>query len=474
MGPSQTFDLVVLGSGSTAFAAAIRAAELGKTAAMTESRVLGGTCVNRGCVPSKNLIAAAEAVHAARHPRFPGVRIPEVEVDFGALLRQKDALVERMRARKYRSVAEGSRAIRVFEGHARLLPDGVVETNGARLRGASVLIATGARPFVPPIEGLDSVPYWTSDALSEGASHELGALPRSVVIVGGGYIACELGQALSRLGSRVTVVERSDRILSGFEPEVDRTVRASFEQEGIEVLLGARVAAVRPAGASVAVAVEHGGAQREIRTERLLLAAGRVPNTEGIGLERAGVALDQRGFVRVDDQLRTTRPGVWAAGDVVGGAMATPVGAHEGVLAADNALRSAGRTVDRRFVPRAVFTDPPVAMVGLTDRRAAELGISCSCRVVSLDHVPRAAAVYRTAGFVKIVAEKGSDRVVGVTMVGEGAAEVIHEAAMAMRFGATLDDFIDQVHVYPTMAEALKIGALAFRKDITRLSCCAE
>jgi mercuric reductase len=468
------FDLVVLGSGSTAFAAAIRAAEAGKTAALIESRVLGGTCVNRGCLPSKNLIAAAAALHEARNPRFPGVSVAGVQVDLGALIRGKDRLVTAMRDKKYESVAEGLSTVRLFDGRARLEPDGSVWAGDRRILARNVLVAVGARPFVPPIEGLESVPYLTSDLLSAGEPEELEDLPRSIAVLGGGYIACELGQAFARLGSRVTILERSEGLLGGFEPEVGKTVARFFGEEGIEVWLSASVRSVRAEGSGLRLVVEQRGQVRELSSDRLLVAAGRRPNTDGIGLERAGVALDERGFVRVDDHLRTTRPGVWAAGDAIGEPMATPVGAHEGAIAADNALRGAQRKVDRRSIPRAVFTDPPIAAVGRTDREAVRAGIRCRCRTVSLEHVPRAAAVHRTTGFVKIVAESGTDRLVGVTMVGEGAAEVIHEAAMALRFGATLDDLIDQIHIYPTMAEALKIGALAFRKDIARLSCCAE
>lgn len=474
MPAERKFDLVILGAGSTAFAAAIRAAEIGKTVAMTESRVVGGTCVNRGCLPSKNLIAGAEAVHAARHPRFDGLGITGVEVDTAALLGGKDALVEQMRHKKYRAIADGTDRIEVIQGRARLEPDGTVSVGELRLVGSAVLVATGARPFIPPIKGLDGIPFLTSDLLSAGEPESMTTLPASLAIVGGGYIACELGQAFARLGTKVILLERSGSLLKGFEPEAGVTIHEVFENEGLDVLLGAEAVSVREGSSGVVVTARHYGSSLDIPAEKLLVAAGRVPNTDDVGLEELGIVKDARGFIRVDEQLRTTREGIWAAGDVVAGAMATPVGAHEGALIADNAFRQAGRRVDRRSVPRAVFTDPPIGTVGLTDHEAKQHGIPCSCRTVKMEHVPRAAAIQKTTGFVKIIAERGTDRVVGVTMVGEGAAEVIHEAAMALRFHATLDDFIDQIHIYPTMAEALKIGALSFRKDITRLSCCAE
>ncbi len=473
MNPSH-FDLVVLGSGSTAFAAALRAAALGRRAVLTEAGTLGGTCVNRGCVPSKFLIAMAEEVHRLRHPQVPGVAVRGLEVDADAIFRAKDDAIRRMRQKKYTSVAEGVEGIEVVRGRARLAANGTVEVDGLRLRGEAVLIATGSRPYVPAIEGLERVPFWTSDFLGEEEDETTKRLPRAIVIVGGGYIACELGQALSRLGSQVTLLARSRELLPGFEPEVGRTLLERFRAEGLRVELASEAVAVRGDGNGVEVTARRDGSTFEVRAERLLLAVGRRPNTDGLGLEEAGVRTDGRGFVETDDTLRTSRAGVWAAGDVTHAPMATPVGAHEGALAAENALTAAARKVDRRVIPRAVFTDPPVAQVGWTEAQARAHGLACRCRVVPLEHVPRAGVLGKTAGFVKVVIERSTERLVGVTMVGEAAHEVIHEAAMALRFGARLADLIETIHVYPTMAEALKVGALAFHRDVSRLSCCAE
>lgn len=463
------YDLVILGSGSTAFAAAIRAADLGFTAMMTEDRTLGGTCVNRGCLPSKNLIAAAQAWHDAGRPRYPGLPITRGALDFGGLIRQKDEVVQAMRAKKYASVLNDR--ITVLEGHAELVDAETVRVNGRDVEGRHVLIATGARPHIPALRGLDSVPYLTSDLLTVGEGLELEELPASMAILGGGYIACELGQMFARFGTKVTIFERSDRLLSAFEPEIGYALRDVFEREGIDVRTESLVVEVGPRGSGVAAVTSTGD---EVIADRLLVTTGRQPNTEGIGLEQAGVEIDERGFVVVDDELRTSVPGVWAAGDVRGGQMATPVGAHDGAIAADNALTGRHKKPDYTAIPRAVFTDPPVATVGLSDAEVTERGIGCTCEVVPMDLVPRAAATYRTEGLIKMIAERDTGKVVGVHMLGLDAHEVIHEAAMAMRFGATVDDIIDQVHIYPTMAEGLKIAALAFRKDVTKLSCCAE
>lgn len=476
--PTHQFDLVILGSGSTAFAAALRAAELGRTAAMTESRVLGGTCVNRGCLPSKNLIEAARLVYEAAHPRYAGLAPSAVEVDFAALIAQKDEVVEGYRDRKYQSIVTDSDAIQVFSGEAQLQPDLTVRVGDEVLEGERILVATGTRPYLPHLPGLDTVPYLTSDLLGAGVPEELTARPASLLILGGGYVALELGQLFSRLGTRVTILERGPEILHRMEPEVGPALREAFAAEGIEVLVSAHVQDVASGATGVVARIKVEGEERRLEAERILVAAGRIPNTDGVGLAEAGVELDGRGFVRVDEYLQTTNPRIYAAGDVVGteqgSELATPVGAHDGGLAARNALGGEWRAVDHRVIPRAIFVDPPVASVGLTDLAANRAGHHCSCRTVPLTLVPRAGAVHDTRGFVKMVLDRDSREVLGVTMVGQGAPEVIHEAAMALRFRARVEDFVDMIHVYPTMAEALKIVALSFSKDVSRLSCCAE
>ncbi len=470
------FDLVILGSGSTAFAAAIRAANLGKTAAMIESRTLGGTCVNRGCLPSKNLIEAARIFWESLNPRYPGLRPADVRLDFAELVRQKDALVDEYRGKKYQSILDDR--IKVFEGHARFVGDHAVSVDGRVLEAGRFVVATGTRPAVPPIDGLDGVPYLTSDLLTSGEDHELTELPRSLVVVGGGYIALELGQMFRRFGVEVTVLEQSERLLPREEPEVGPTVAAVLADEGVEFLLHAQARAVRRAGDGVTIVADVAGRRRELSAERLLVATGRRPNTDDIGLEKAGVRTDGAGWIVVEPSLRTSASHVYAAGDVIGAhtdsQLATPVGAHDGGIAAENALTGAGRTVDHRVVPRTIFTEPQVSRVGLTEAEAIARGHECRGRTVSMAHVPRAGAVRDPRGLVKMVVAVDAEEVLGVTMVGRDAGEVIHEAAMGLRLGATARDFADLLHVYPTMAEALKIVALAFSTDVTILSCCAE
>jgi mercuric reductase len=482
------FDLLILGSGSTAFAAATRAADLGKTAVMVEARTMGGTCVNRGCLPSKNLIAAAQLVYDAAHPRYPGLQPAHMGADFAALVAQKDALIRDYRDQHYASILDldgrdSPDPVQIVHGRAELVDPHTAEVTAPDgstryLSGDQVLIATGSSPIVPDVAGLAETPYLTSDLLTSEEGQELRALPSSLVILGGGYIALELGQLFARLGTKVTILEHSGRILKDYEPEIGKALADILREEGIHLLTRVEVQQVAGDASGVCVSTLVGGEPQQFQAAKLLVATGRRPNTADLGLERAGIQLDERSAVVVDAYLKTSVPHIWAAGDAIGreaeSQMATPVGAHDGGIVASNALDGTNRRVDHTVIPRAIFTDPQVAGVGLTDREANARGFVCHCNTVPLSVVPRAGAIRDTRGVIKMVLERATRRVLGVSMLGANAGEVIHEAAMALRFGATTDDFIDLVHVYPTMAEALKIVAISFTKDVSTLSCCAS
>ncbi len=477
---ADQFDLVILGSGSTAFAAALAAQELGKTAVMTEERPIGGTCVNRGCLPSKNLIEAAKLIHDARHPRYPGLQPSRIGLDFAALVAQKDDVVHEYRKKKYESLVDGR--ITIEKGHVRFVDPNTVEVGGKKIRGDKVLIATGSRPVLPDIDGLERVPYLTSDLLTVDEPMELRELPKSLLIVGGGYIALELGQMFSRFGAEVTILERGPQLLGhGYEPEVGRSIGEIFAHEGIQVVYNATAKSVRQDGADVVATAIAGGREREYRTAKLLIATGRRPNTDNIGIERAGVRVGKCGELEVNEYLQTSVAHVFAAGDVIDGQhsaqQATPVGSQDGGIAARNAFApdpSQMRRVDHRVIPRVIFTDPQVAVVGMTDEQGTAAGHDCWCNTLPMSLVPRAGAIRDTRGIIKMVADKKSGEVLGVSMVGHNAGEAIHEAAMALRFRAKIQDFIDLLHVYPTMAEALKIVAISRYKNPAKLSCCAE
>ena len=477
------YDLVILGSGSTAFAASITANELGKSAVMTESRTVGGTCVNRGCLPSKNLIEAAKLLHDAREPRYPGLAGRELGLDFRQLIGQKDEVIASYREKKYLSIFGEESRVAIEQGHVRFLDAHTLELAGPdgakHLTGDQFLVALGSSPTVPDIDGIHDVPFLTSDLLTSKEDLELTELPESLVIVGGGYIAMELGQMFQRFGSQVTILQRGARLLASYEPEIGLALADILREEGLTIQTNARATRVRRDGAGVVVTADVQGRQREFRAAKLLVATGRRPNTADVGLETAGVRLDGHGAIVVDEYLRTNVPHIWAAGDVIGteqdSQMATPVGARDGGIVAQNALSGqALRKVDHRVIPRAIFTDPQIGVVGMTDEEANAAGHNCWCNTVPMALVPRAGAIRDTRGLIKMVADADTNEVLGVSMLGGQAGEVIHEAAMAMRFHAKIEDFIDLLHVYPTMAEALKIVASSRYNDPSKLSCCAE
>lgn len=479
MNKNPSFDLLILGSGSTAFAAALRAAELGKTAAMTEMRMLGGTCVNRGCLPSKNLIEAARIVWESAHPRYKGLKPANMEFDFGELISQKQNVIHSYRDKKYQSILYEEDKIKVFNGQAKLIDYHTAFVGDRKIIGDQILIATGTHPVIPQIEGLDRVSYLTSDLLTSDESQELKELPEALVIIGGGYIALELGQMFHRFGTRVTILERSQVILPNYEPEVSEALTLALRSEGIHLVTGVLVEHVsRKSDREIEVTTRVGEKEQIFLAQKILVATGRQPNTEDAGLDKVGVQLNEQGYVEVDDELRTSVPNIWAAGDVIGrqlgSQLATPVGAHDGVIVAKNALAGAHQKVDHRVIPRAIFTDPQVSVVGMTDVEANCAGIRCWCGTIPLELVPRAGATHQTNGIAKMVINRDTREVVGVSLVMPNAGEVIHEAAMALRFRARLEDYIDMIHVYPTMAEALKIAALSYFKDPAKLSCCAE
>ncbi|MBL8055029.1 MAG: hypothetical protein A4S17_00035 [Proteobacteria bacterium HN_bin10] len=476
---AEKFDLVILGSGSTAFAAALRAAASGHTAAMTEVRTLGGTCANRGCLPSKNLIEAAKILYDTKHPRYPGLSPTSMSLDFRALIEQKDAVIEDYRGKKYQSIVFNSQRIRVFEGSARFSGSNEVTVNGQVLSAARFLVATGSSPAVPEVPGLRDTPYLTSDLLTSHEDIELTELPVSLIILGGGYIALELGQMFSRFGTSVTILARGARILTAYEPEIAQSVAEVFREEGIAIYTKATVSRVHGDERQVVVTLQVDGRQKELKAAKLLVATGRIPNTAQLGLDLPGVDLDDRGFVKVNDELRTSAEHVYAAGDVIGSytgsQMATPVGAQDGGIAAENALNGKGsHKVNHAVIPRAIFTDPQVGVVGLSDEEANARGYACDCRMIPMSLVPRAGAVRETRGVLKMVADRNTKKVLGVSMHGMNAAEVIHEAAIGLHFGATIGDFAHLLHVYPTMSEALKLAALSYTKDVSNMSCCAD
>src|SRR6266540_841164 len=478
------YDLAIIGSGGAAFAAAIAARRKDKRVVMVERGRIGGTCVNTGCVPSKALLAAANArsIAAEAGQRLPGITTAAGPVDLPALLASKQALVEELRADKYIDLA-ATYGWEVVAGQARFLTDltgggpalqvDLAVGGTRRVLAAHYLVATGSTPWAPPIPGLDEVGYLTSTT-----AMELAELPRSLLVIGGNAVGLEQAQLFARLGTKVTVVEVLDRLAPLEEPEVGAAIAGVFAEEGITVHTNAQLTRVtrEPSGDQEVVAtIRHGDGHTdvEVHAERLLVATGRRPVTDGLNLEAVGVKLGDRGQVVVDEQLRTHNPRIWAAGDVTGAPQFVYVAAAHGTLVADNALDGAGRTLDDRHLPRVTFTSPQLAAVGLTDAQAARQGIACTCRVLPLAHVPRALVDHDTRGLVKIVAEQATGRVLGVSMVAHGAGDAILAAVYAVKLGMTTGELANTWAPYLTIGEGLKLAAQTFTRDITKLSCCA-
>ncbi|RME71067.1 MAG: mercury(II) reductase [Chloroflexi bacterium] len=468
------FDLIVIGTGGGGMAAAIRAAELGFRAAIIEGGTIGGTCVNIGCVPSKTLIRAAAVYHQAGHHRFAGLRTRAEGVDWPALIRQKDELVASLRQGKYVDVlASYSDNVTLIRGWASLKPGNrVVLDDGRVFSAAKIVIATGARPAVLPLPGIDQV-----DVLTSTTAMSLDKQPQSLIVLGGRAVALELGQAFARLGTQVTILQRSERIIPSYEPEIADTLTEALQAEGIAVHTGVSLQAIRVENGQKVVTAEIGGQTRQFRAEQVLMAVGRTPNTDRLGLEEVGVAVDERGFIQVNDRQQTTNPDIYAVGDVTTRPKLVYVAAAAGGIAATNALTGQSQSLDLAVLPEVIFTDPQVARVGITEAEARARGYNVRTTILPLEYVPRALAARDTRGLVKLVADAGSNRLLGAQVLAAEAGEVIQTAAMAVRFGLqfgfTIDDLTGMLFPYLTQVEGLKLAAQTFEKDVAQLSCCA-
>lgn len=467
---SEGAEIIILGSGSTAFAAALRAQAKGARPVMIEKSVLGGTCINWGCVPSKTLIHAALFRHQAELGARLGLGTRSAAMDFSTLDAHKYAVVDELRKTKYLNVLEQVPGLKLIQGSAVFLSPDTLQAGDRVIKGDRFLIATGGFPRVPPIAGLDTIPFLTSKS-----ALLLKELPTSLTIIGGGVIALELGQMFLRLGVKITVLEHGPRLLPAVEAEPALALQEALLAEGMQVVTSATVCSVAPHEGMVRVEAQVNGEPRRYHSQQLLVAVGTSPATDGIGLDKAGVALNERGFIKVDRELRTTAAGIWAAGDVVGGNQIATKGAREGIAAVDNMLDEGCRcAMDYLSIPMAIFTDPEVATVGYAEEAARRAGFEVEAHTIQASTIPKAHITGELRGAVKIVAETGSGRILGVHVCLHRGADIINEAAIAVRMGMTVGQLAETLHVYPSMGEGLKLCAQSFRRDIERLSCCAE
>jgi pyruvate/2-oxoglutarate dehydrogenase complex dihydrolipoamide dehydrogenase (E3) component len=448
--PAARYDLLVLGAGTAGLVAAAGAAGLGARVALVERGLMGGDCLNYGCVPSKALLASARRAAEARRADRYGVTVPGVEVDF-------EAVMERMRRiRADLAVHDSASRFRdlgvdVFLGEGRFVGRDAVEVDGNGLRFRRALVATGGAPVVPSVSGLLEAGFHTNETV-----FDLERLPARLAVVGGGPVGCELAQAFARLGAAVTVVERLDRLLPKDEPDAARLLTDALAGEGIRVLTGHFLERVERSGPARAVFLRGPAGTVRVDVDAVLVATGRRPTVEGIGLDRAGIEHDVHRGIRVDDRLRTTNPNVYAAGDVAGRHLFTHMADAEARIVIRNALFPWRRKASAVHVPWCTFTDPEVARVGHSAESAAEAGIAVDSFTWPLARVDRFVVEGEEGGFARVHLRRGSDEILGATVAGAHAGELIGLVALAMRTGAGLGTLADTVFPYPTRSEALR------------------
>jgi mercuric reductase len=467
LGDEGDYDFLIIGSGGAAFSAAIKSVEYGAKVAIIERGTVGGTCVNIGCVPSKTLLRAGEINHLAKSNPFAGLHTSVGEVDLRQLIEQKDELVQKLREEKYVNLI-GEYGFELIRGEAKFVNQNTVEVNGKQLTAKTFLIATGASPSVPNIPGLNEVDYLTSTTLLE-----LKELPKRLAVIGSGYIGMELGQLFHNLGVKVTLMQRSPRVLKEYDPEISEAITKALTEQGINLITGATFERVQQEGSLKKVHITVNGEKKVIEAEQLLISTGRKPNTEALNLESAGVKTGKRGEVVVDEYLRTTNPRIYSAGDVTMSPQFVYVAAYQGKITADNAIGGLERKSNLEALAGVTFTTPSVASVGLTEEKAKEQGYEVKTSVLPLEAVPRALVNRETTGVFKLVADAKTLKILGVHIVAENAGDVIYAGTLAVKFGLTIEDLRESLAPYLTMAEGLKLAALTFDKDVSKLSCCA-
>ncbi|TYO99014.1 pyruvate/2-oxoglutarate dehydrogenase complex dihydrolipoamide dehydrogenase (E3) component [Geothermobacter ehrlichii] len=455
------YNLVVLGAGSAGLVTAYIAAAVKAKVALIERHKMGGDCLNTGCVPSKALIRTAKMLGYARRAKEFGLKKMEVEFDFAEVMERVQRIIAEIEphdsAERYRELG-----VDCILGEARVTSPWTVEVDGRTLTTRAIVVATGATPFVPPIKGIEQVDYLTSDTI-----WELRELPQKLVVLGGGPIGCEMTQAFTRLGAKVTLVEKGPQIMGREDADAADFIRQRFEAEGARVLTGHRAREVLVEDGRQILLCEHRGEEVQIEFDRLLVALGRRPNVTGFGLEELGVRLNDRRSLETDPFLRTNIPTIFCAGDVTGPYQFTHTAGHQAWYAAVNALFGDFKKfkVDYRVIPWCTFTDPEVARVGLNETEARELGLAFEVTRYGLDDLDRAIADSEDHGWVKVLTRRGSDKILGVTIVAPHAGDLLAEYVLAIKHGLGLNKILGTIHIYPTLAEANKMAAGLWKKE---------
>jgi pyruvate/2-oxoglutarate dehydrogenase complex dihydrolipoamide dehydrogenase (E3) component len=449
-GGSARFDAIVIGTGQAGPSLAARLAKAGWRVAVVERKRFGGTCVNNGCIPTKALVASAYAAFLTRRSQEWGVRVGgEVQVDMTAVKARKDAIVARSSQGVERWM-KGLANATVYEGHARFEGPRTVRVGEERLEADRIFVNVGGRAAVPEMPGLGEVPFLTNAGMME-----VDFLPPRLVVVGGSYVGLEFAQMYRRFGSDVTVIEMGPRVVQREDEDVSQAVREILEGEGVRVRTGARCLSVEKRGSDLAVRVDCETGDREVRGSHLLLAVGRRPNTDDLGLETAGIETDARGFIVVDDQLRTSAPGIWALGDCNGRGAFTHTSYNDYEIVAANLLDGEARRVSDRIPTYGLFVDPPLGRVGMTDAEVRAAGRPALVGRRAMSRVGRAIEKGETRGFMKIVVDTETRRILGAAILGVGGDEAIHCVTDVMSAGAPYPVLQRTVHIHPTVAELI-------------------
>jgi len=464
---SFDFDLLIIGSGSAAFSAAIKASEYGAMVGMIERSTIGGTCVNVGCVPSKTLIRAGLIHDLSKNHLFEGLNTQANRPDMLKLVRQKDELVEKLRQKKYIDLLELYN-IKLIQGEASFVDEDHISVNGVLYSAKKYLIATGASPFIPSIEGLDQVNYLTSTSLLE-----LDKIPKSIAILGSGYVALELGQMLHHLGSKVTYLRRSQDLLKNYEPEISKKFESILTEQGITLYKNVSYNKIEEIDGVKKIHITIDGQQKTILSDEILVATGRKPNTQSLNLKVANVSIGEYNEVLINDFGMTSNESIYASGDVTNRLMFVYVAAYQGGIAIDNAIGHKNKKMKLNYVPSVIFTSPSIATVGYTEKEAKEKGYKVATSTIDLEVVPRALVNHDTRGLFKLVVDQETNKLLGVHILAEDAGEIIYAATIAVKHGLTIEDLKDTMVPYLTMSEGLKLAVLSFGKDISSLSCCA-
>lgn len=442
-----TYDAIIIGSGQAGNPLSQKLADHGWTVALIEKEQLGGTCINTGCTPTKTMIASAQVAHYARNAAKWGVRAREVSVDLPKVVARKDQVVHQSRSGQEKKVQQ-RKNLQLYRGHARFVGPHRLRVGDHDLESERIFINTGTRADMPRLEGLDGVEYLTNASIMQ--LHEL---PEHLVVLGGGYIGLEFGQMFRRFGSQVTVVHRSEHILPREDADVTEELQKALEAEGVRFLLNAETSRVAKQNGQIALTVKTGNGSETVSGTHLLVATGRRPNTDELGLEKAGVQVDRQGFIKVNSRLETNVPGVWALGDVKGGPAFTHISYNDYQIAYGNLIEGKNLTTDNRLVPYSVFTDPQLGRVGMTEKEARATGRKLKIGKIPMGWVARAIERDETAGLMKIVVDADTDRVLGAAILGTEGGELVQILGTLMLAGAPYTLLKGAIYIHPTLAE---------------------